>query len=852
MKRVLISAMGAILLSWTTVSAAYEPDTHSKLSDFAARESVLVKAPSAATGGTTVLQDLGLSTYSTQILPYAQDGQYVRSGPPNSENFKLDGEEQSLQNLFTAGAELEDEDDRALNHFYDPVNNQGLAIGFATPIWAQISSCNIGQAAPYEPYESSSIQCFSLQDATSYFRYALTDSDPDVRAKQFGDLFLTIGHVVHLVQDMAQPQHVRNDVHCDASVCEVLFDLFPTLKEHGPSLYEAFAMSQINSGRVSNLQGYPLVSLKTAKSDWTTGTAPGQRQGLADFTNLNFVSATTNFIVDNNGNFQAGSYQYPVQDVTKTINIAIDQLYDPPVVTINGTPQPLYTLPSQSEPTQIKNYCASQSNGCMVSFVDTTVNDYLNPTLSLEDPFASSYSIFNADLNDFNVCTIPGTVDGTALPGTCKLFSLNNVTYAVDANFLLPRAVGYSAGLINYFFRGKLGVKADPNNINNYIVSNLSSYELNGYLEFYYDDQYGNRYPIAASKTKVDLPGFTSASQGPSMQSIPFSPPAYPQSQSTGQYMLVFDGNIGTEPGIAGKQFADGFYLYKEEYRIYDGLVQIYTGSGVQVNEIDLGVMGNYDFMIAVNGGSLYATSAIPPVGASGTYTDEVVRDGKSIVLYSDGSYVDDIAVNDKNLYVAINLGGYESVDVYDLAGNPVTSFAPGVSFQTVQGIGANDDAVCITGLDENGNGQDILHLLSNGAEVPLRAAPDGFDRCAVTSDRVYVVRQLSNGDTGPINVDVYKNDGTPITSFPVDGEIYSLGIAATDTRVYLDIVDYNGTVTTQNPSGYEQGVAIYQRDAANDTFSLLRKIWISDDNGQVITRDVAVDMKAVIANGDH
>src|SRR5213075_2595236 len=41
-------------------------------------------------------------------------------------------------------------------------------------------------------------------------------------------------------------------------------------------------------------------------------------------------------------------------------------------------------------------------------------------------------------------------------------FSLNTYTYDSIADVLLPRAVGYSAGFLDYFFRGRLDVDLMP------------------------------------------------------------------------------------------------------------------------------------------------------------------------------------------------------------------------------------------------------------------------------------------------------------------------------------------------------------------------------------------------------
>lgn len=886
MKWMLIAGAAEVLLLWPAISTAYQPGTHATLSDQAAVQSVLVKAPSAATGATTVLQDLGLSTYAdqNQTFPFAQGGEPIPDSTVNEPTGP-----QNIQALIRAGATLEDEGLRPLNHFYDPINKQALTIlhvplGSQTPSWAEISTCNSGtEPGPYDPADSSFIQCFSLQDAMSFFRYALTAGDPNVRSQQFGDLFLTLGHVMHLVQDMAQPQHVRNDMHCDSDVCldaqVALATQGVNFKIYSPSAYEEFAGNQLSAGRVSNLQAYPVVNnLTTANSYWTTGTGTssgitqGEGQGLADYTNLNFVSIGTNFTFDQNDNPSAGPYQNPVP--LKTINIPIDQLY---------APNQLYSL-NQVEPTQIQKYCAALPNSCMVSFVDAFVMDHLNPALNQDDPYASSYSIFDQDLQNFNACAAVQFSNGQVIQG-CRLFTLNNFNYAVDENLLLPRAVGYSAGLINYFFRGKLGVQPDPNNIDNYIVSNLSSYELKGSIEFYYDDPDGNRYPITGSKTTVDLPGLASGSQTPSTQSIQVVPPAYPQGTSTGSYMAVFDGTIGTEPGIAGKQVqADKFYVTIDEpggtspfFHCEDGTVQTYTSAGILANESDSGMPLSLVDKVAVVGGAVF--SSFPGLAdqdldgdgdcgggldygdtsgvSDGPARSYVMRNGQVFLTLPEGPNFIDFAMSDKNLFaLSSNPQSSATIDIYDLAGNVAAATATlnphfSVAQDSVNWVAANDSVICVTGDDSSDNAEDLLYSLNGTLIATLTGHPGDDDYCGASANRIYIAR---SPDKGPYYVDVYDNNGMLITSIPLDAGASPYGVAATDTRVYVLYSDNNGPNQAPPDYGYEQGVAIYQRSVGNgpDTFTLLRKALIKDANLTTFASGIAVDMQAVLNAPAH
>jgi hypothetical protein len=58
-------------------------------------------------------------------------------------------------------------------------------------------------------------QEFSYRNAREHFYKALTSPLLSDREENWGKLFQTLGQIIHHLQDMAQPQHVRNDAHLD-------------------------------------------------------------------------------------------------------------------------------------------------------------------------------------------------------------------------------------------------------------------------------------------------------------------------------------------------------------------------------------------------------------------------------------------------------------------------------------------------------------------------------------------------------------------------------------------------------------------------------------------------------------
>ena len=281
MKKVLIFALAGILS--TSPAFAYDISNHFDMSKEAAKRSVLQTDPN-------VLLNLGLRSWGDA------DQKFSATEGENSTEL-TDGCEHAIRfsilDLIGCGAQFEDvPGTRSVNHFYDPTNNGPLKVrvppligpwvtpGISSPDWA------------LKDNNDSSAQAFSYKDARNYFYQALTTGPQQDRDALWGKLFQSIGQVIHHVQDMAQPQHVRNDAHMDK---------LWLLPYYNPSLYESYTGDQNNRPVVQALLSSPGSepvytsnnpgSFNTPRDFWINA----QHTGLAEFTNRNFVSAGTNF-----------------------------------------------------------------------------------------------------------------------------------------------------------------------------------------------------------------------------------------------------------------------------------------------------------------------------------------------------------------------------------------------------------------------------------------------------------------------------------------------------------------------------------------------------------------------------
>ncbi|MBZ0092498.1 MAG: hypothetical protein K8F27_09790 [Sulfuricellaceae bacterium] len=293
MKRYISFLLVGSALLFALEGVAYEVDTHEKLSETAAKNSIL-------SSDTDVLKNLGL-------LPSIEDNNNLF---PNSE-----GKPRNILNLIKDGANFEDNLSlyRPINHFFNPLNWTGLTYaGLPLPNWPSLVWAleNNGQI---DGVLGVGKQEFSNRDAREYFFKALTLPDKQEREKNFGLTFQTLGHVIHHIQDMAQPQHVRNDAHLD------LPGELPGIEN--PSLYERYTDRPDVRGRLPFTGYAPVYSaadpttFNYLPNFWTKITGAG----LAQFTNANFVSAGTNF--DN-----PGMFNFPLFDPALRTDMDIQQL----------------------------------------------------------------------------------------------------------------------------------------------------------------------------------------------------------------------------------------------------------------------------------------------------------------------------------------------------------------------------------------------------------------------------------------------------------------------------------------------------------------------------------------------
>lgn len=431
--------VSAFLLSvlLPTTALSYEVPTHSYISSLSINRSSLSH------------QDTVLNDYDVKETDKFWSGLEYTFYRENVE--QTTKEYFNYRDLISAGARHEDEVDdipggddaffggkRAGNHFFDPQTNRPLqkpGINFRSPDWALEDK---QKGLIYETPLGDVEQKYSLNDGMDYLYNALTLESKIDREDSFGKAFRSLGHAIHHIQDMAQPQHARLDDHCHSSeiIGKLLLNpvVFPNTcqQEHNPSFYESYSRSvQGTFGRFAD--AYPVPRFNSAREFYV-----GNLKGMSEFTSYNFISEGTNFRMLPGGEVVIHNYQRDINEVGYGLNFP-----SPPNVNdwieVDST-----ELEPAADGTSI-------TEGGRFSFYSSYVNDRNIPDASIYNQRSTSLSLYGNEIQEAS--SAEGESDAYID------FTLNKYNIDSAHEFLIPRAISYSAGLIDYFFRLRLAVE---------------------------------------------------------------------------------------------------------------------------------------------------------------------------------------------------------------------------------------------------------------------------------------------------------------------------------------------------------------------------------------------------------
>ena len=245
------------------------------------------------------------------------------------------------------------------------------------------------------------------------------------RNAYFADSLRAVGQVMHLLQDMSVPLHTRNDVH-----------ILPLSKNQKASwTYETYASDQINYlNYIAHFPDKTLINIPNPDSayydispvsglfdrnqyDGSAALENNELIGLAEYSNANFFTDDTMWDDKNN-------YPYPSKEQTN---------YSESWWNIN------YIEQIDAEDGEKDNQIYITKQNADGSKTHLAVARYWIEEIATS---IGSFVIIDHGLN-------------------LKYgFEMNETCWKDNADALIPRAVGYSAALLDYFFRGNIEISA--------------------------------------------------------------------------------------------------------------------------------------------------------------------------------------------------------------------------------------------------------------------------------------------------------------------------------------------------------------------------------------------------------
>lgn len=318
---------------------------------------------------------------------------------------------------------------RASNHFHNPLKDWSSSYMSDEPWWLDIyclswspwySNVTWGTGylspAPDGAKITISRQQMGWGNARAYYYQALTSSLNTDREIYFAKTFQALGQVMHLIEDMAVPAHTRNDFSAHlyfqgaglSSPVTWFGNNFEWYVKQNPLLVATISAEPIDINNIS--------ITKFWDTNVYTGSNPSNSPalGLAEYTNANFFSESSIFAYDSLAPNDLHYFPYPRKSSTN-LQSYIDGNELPEIITAeDNIPDTTFYIKKDKDGEIIKRFV---THGYFTNPILTT--DPTSPVLSLS-------------------------------------FILDDNVYSDYAKLLLPRAVGYSAGLLNYFFRGKM------------------------------------------------------------------------------------------------------------------------------------------------------------------------------------------------------------------------------------------------------------------------------------------------------------------------------------------------------------------------------------------------------------
>ncbi|MEK6777696.1 MAG: hypothetical protein AABY87_12590 [bacterium] len=96
---------------------------------------------------------------------------------------------------------------RSVNHFHNPLNDQGYSGFWGTGIMSGISSMQWALLPQNTQSTLCLLGCYSWDDVRNYYYQALKSMDKSTRENYFAQTFRGVGQLMHLIEDASVPSH---------------------------------------------------------------------------------------------------------------------------------------------------------------------------------------------------------------------------------------------------------------------------------------------------------------------------------------------------------------------------------------------------------------------------------------------------------------------------------------------------------------------------------------------------------------------------------------------------------------------------------------------------------------------
>jgi hypothetical protein len=319
------------------------------------------------------------------------------------------GEDFSIQRWLDEGGAREDDWLRFLRHFHDPLKAWDLA-GLDLVIDRYDSSVRWMQ----EPSQAGADTGWfrSWGDARRLYYQALIEPNANTRERLWADLFLTLGQIMHLVVDASVPEHTRNDPH--------------------------------PFGGLTSTSSYEY---------WVSGQHPTPE--LAAPFVARFLSAPIGFVPE--------ILQWPVPSGEHIARVPVARLIDAdrydgsnPGVTANPVDPRAPVSAGLAEIANANFYSENRFHGAYPSPTDEGLI-----RVNLDTPVGRVRRYFSRPAgrgllpaNPLRAECVSEAYGTEPPPYPC----VDGAVWSQVAAHMLPRAVGYASGVLDYFFRGSLAV----------------------------------------------------------------------------------------------------------------------------------------------------------------------------------------------------------------------------------------------------------------------------------------------------------------------------------------------------------------------------------------------------------